>query len=286
MNIKGRVIGPGYQTFIIAEIGLNHNGSVEKAKKLIDVAVIAGADAVKFQKRTVETVYSEEELARPRESPFGKTNGDLKRGLEFDHSAFEEINDYCKGKGIIWFASPWDVSSVDFLEQFDVPIFKVASACLTDFELLFKIQQSKKPVIMSTGMSTYEEMKTADQVFQGNDVALLVCTSTYPCVLEDLNLERIRTMQMAFSHRVIGYSGHEVGLNTTRDAIIMGACIIERHITLDRASWGSDQAASIEPQGFIKLCKEIREIPIARGEGKIGMIESEKAVKEKLRRVG
>lgn len=286
MNIKGRVIGPGYETFIVAEIGINHSGSVEKAKKLIDVAVIAGADAVKLQKRTVEAVYSEEELARPRESPFGTTNGDLKRGLEFDGSQYAEINDYCKGKGIIWFASPWDVRSVDFLEHFNIPVFKVASACLTDVELLFKIQQSKRPVIISTGMSSYEEIKVADQVFQGNDIALLVCTSTYPCVLEDLNLERIVTMRRKFSHRVIGYSGHEVGLNTTRDAVIMGACIIERHICLDRASWGSDQAASIEPQGFIKLCKEIREIPIARGEGKIGMIESERSVKEKLRRVG
>jgi N-acetylneuraminate synthase len=286
MNIAGRVIGPGYQTFIVAEIGINHNGSVEDAKKLIDVVYIAGADAIKLQKRTVEAVYSEEELARPRESPFGKTNGDLKRGLEFDGSQYAEINDYCKGKGIIWFASPWDARSVDFLEQFDIPVFKVASACLTDFELLEKIATTEKPVIMSTGMSSQEEIAAADCIFQGQDLALLVCTSTYPCALENLNLNRIETMIHHSPWRVIGYSGHEVGLYTTLCAVAMGACIVERHITLDRASWGSDQAASIEPGGFIKLCSEIRDFEAARGIGTIGMIESEKAVKEKLRRVG
>ena len=283
-------IGNGQPCFIVAEIGINHNGSVETAKKLIDVAVLAGCQAVKFQKRTVNIVYSAEELNRFRESPFGKTNGDLKRGLEFSFEQYREIDAYCKEKNILWFASPWDEGSVNFLEQFDVPCYKVASACLTDGRLLHVIGETKKPVLVSTGMSSLEQIKDGAFHLVGGgtspeNIALLVTTSTYPAALKELRLERLFSMKTLFPGIPIGYSGHEVGLYTTLAAVAMGACIVERHITLDRASWGSDQAASVEPHGLIRLVKEIRDFEKARGDGEIGMLESERPIMEKLRRV-
>jgi N-acetylneuraminate synthase len=281
VNIDGTDIGNYNPCYIVAEIGINHNGSIEIAKKLIDVAKSAGADAVKFQKRSVEIVYTPEELARPRESPFGTTNGDLKKGLEFGYEDYREIDDYCTSKWITWFASPWDVESVKFLENFDVPAYKVASACVTDENLLDAIGDTEKPVIISTGMSTQRQI---DNALLGLNAALLACTSTYPCELKDLRLNRILNMGILYPEIPIGWSHHAVSPWPALCAVAMGAKIVECHITLDRAMFGSDQAASLEPAAFKKLVQEIRDFEIARGDGHIGPIEAEMPVLEKLRR--
>ena len=271
--------------FIIAEVGINHNGDVNMARQLIEAAKWAGVDAVKFQKRTVDVVYTPEELSRLRESPFGATNGDLKRGLEFGTDEYEQIDDVCFFHNIPWFASPWDVGSVGFLQKFEVPWYKVASACITDLSLLHAINGTQKPVIISTGMSTLGQIGKAVWCFPDRqDISLLVCTSTYPAKVEELNLSRIHTLMEVFPQFKIGYSGHEVGIWTTLCAVAMGAEVVERHITLDRSMWGSDQAASLEPKAFKKLVEEIRTFEQAFGDGQLGVIESEKVVLEKLRR--
>jgi N-acetylneuraminate synthase len=270
--------------YIVAELGINHNGSLETAKKLIDAAIDAGANAVKFQKRTVDVVYTAEELARPRESPFGKTNGDLKRGLEFGAKDYDVINYYCHKKGITWFASPWDIGSVEFLEECDVPFYKVASACVTDMALLKAIQATRKPTIISTGMSTPEQIATAASTFNFENIALLVTTATYPSQLDELRLSRINAMQHDYPDTPIGWSHHAVSPWPAFAAAVMGAKIIEAHLTLDRACYGSDQAASLEPAAFKKLVQEIRDFEVARGDGTIGMIDSELPILEKLRR--
>ena len=289
MKIVNYEIGMGQPCFIVAEAGVNHNGSLELAKKLIDAAQAAGANAVKFQKRSIEICYTKEELDKPRESPWGTTNRQQKEGLEFGLNEYLEIDDYCEEKGIIWYASPWDIESADFLDSFDIPVWKVASACVTDIELLRYMAKSKKPVIISTGMSTLKEVEAAVFVFETagykpEDIALLSCVSTYPTPIEELNLLKIVTLKDYFLGHPIGYSGHEVGLWTTLAAVAMGACIVERHLTLDRSSYGSDQAASLEPMAFAKLVQEIRDLERARGDGKIDIIKSEIAIREKLRR--
>ena len=249
VKIGDRLVGPGYPAYIVAEIGINHNGEVGIAKKLIDAAVEAGCNAVKFQKRTVEVVYSPEELARPRESPFGGTNGDLKRGLEFSQEQFVEIDRFCHERGISWFASSWDEASVDFIARFDPPCYKIASASLTDDNLLRHHRALSRPMILSTGMSSLEQIDHAVEILGKENLVLLHCTSTYPARLEELNLKVIPTLVERYDVPV-GYSGHEVGLYTSLAAVVLGACFLERHITLDRAMWGSDQAASVEPQGL------------------------------------
>ena len=285
VRIGEREVGPDHPTLVVAEIGINHNGSLEMAKELIDAAIAAGCDAVKFQKRTVEVVYSPEELARPRESPFGSTNGDLKRGLEFGADQYAEIDRYCKGKGIMWFASCWDEASIDFLEQFKPPCYKIASASLTDDNLLRHHRKTKRPVIASTGMSTLEQIDHAVEVLGRRDLILLHATSTYPSEVGELNLLVIPRLRER--HGIpIGYSGHEVGLYTSLAAVVLGACVVERHITLDRAMWGSDQAASVEPQGFARLVKDIRAVEAALGDGIKKVYDSEIPVMRKLRRVG
>lgn len=283
VEIGERLIGDGHPTFFVAEIGINHNGRVEIAEKLIDVAVKAGCDAVKFQKRTVEVVYTSKELVRPRESPFGQTNGDLKRGLEFGNSEYQKIDAYCKEKGILWFASPWDGPSVDFLEKFDIPCYKIASACLTDDKLLSHIRSKRKPIILSTGMSTKEEIRHAVDVLGEDDLVLLHCTSTYPSQLGELNLRVIEWLRSEYSCP-IGYSGHETGIVESVVAVVLGASVVERHITLDRAMWGSDQAASLEPEGLRRTIRDIRNIPICLGTGVKDIIEGEKPILAKLRR--
>ncbi|KJR99419.1 MAG: N-acetylneuraminate synthase [Peptococcaceae bacterium BRH_c4a] len=285
VKIGGKFVGEGNPIYIIAEIGINHNGSIEIAKKLIDAAVESGCDAVKFQKRTVEVVYSSEELAKPRENPFGSTNGDLKRGLEFGYNEYLEIDRYCKEKGIDWFASCWDEGSVDFIEQFNPPCYKIASASITDDNLLRHHKKYGKPIIVSTGMSNIEIIKNAIEVIGTEGLIILHCTSTYPCMPEELNLKGIKTLQEMFPNVPIGYSGHEVGLATTFAAAVLGACVIERHITLDRAMWGSDQSASVEPQGVKRLVRDIRELEKAMGDGVIRIYESEEPIIKKLRRV-
>lgn len=290
MKVADKLIGSGQPCFVTAEGGINANGSIEIAKKMIDAAVAAGCDAIKWQKRTVDVVYSKEELDKPRESPWGTTNRQQKEGLEFGLNEYLEIDDYCQEKGIIWYASPWDIESADFLDGFDIPVWKVASACVTDLELLNYMAESRKPIIISTGMSTLEEVQAAVHIFtlqhgyKESDIALLSCVSTYPTPINELNLLKIVTLQKLFPGHPVGYSGHEVGIWTTLAAVALGACIVERHLTLDRAMYGSDQAASLEPIAFAKLVTEIRDLEIAKGDGKIDIIKSEMAIREKLRR--
>lgn len=284
VEIGGRPVGADHPCFVIAEIGINHNGSVDTAKLLIDAAVIGGCDAVKFQKRSVEVVYSRDDLDRPRESPFGKTNRDLKMALELGSAAYDEIDAYCRAKGILWFASCWDEASVDFIASYDPPCFKIASACLTDDDLLRHHRRTGKPILLSTGMSTMEEIRHAVDVLGKDDLVLLHCTSSYPCRPADLNLRLIEVLRSEFNVPV-GYSGHEVGLQTSVAAVALGACVVERHLTLDRAMWGSDQAASVEPHGMSHLVRDIRVVREAMGDGVKRLLEAEREVQNKLRRV-
>jgi len=277
-------VGEGEPCFITAEIGINHSGDVNIAQKLVSAAAVAGCQAVKFQKRTIEVVYSAEELARPRESPFGTTNGDLKRGLEFGYEQYRAIDGFCRQQGILWFASCWDEASVDFIEQFDPPCYKIASASLTDDNLLRHHRRYGRPIILSTGMSTVEQIDHAVEVLGTENLLILHCTSTYPSQPDELNLRVIPMLKERYGIP-IGYSGHEVGLQTTYAAVVLGACLVERHITLDRAMWGSDQAASVEPQGFMRLVRDIRVIERALGDGVKRVYDSEVSVMNKLRRV-
>jgi N-acetylneuraminate synthase len=283
VRIGERLVGDGQPAFIVAEIGINHNGSLDLARKLIAAAHLAGCDAVKFQKRTVEVVYTPEELAKPRESPFGSTNGDLKRGLEFGHEQYRAIDEYCRLHNILWFASCWDEASVDFIAQFDPPCFKIASASLTNHHLLKHHRQYSTPIILSTGMSTLEQIDRAVEVLGTQDLILMHCTSTYPSKPEELNLRTIPKLRERYGVPV-GYSGHEVGLATSVAAAVLGACMIERHITLDRAMWGSDQAASVEPQGFARLVRDIHVVEQALGDGIKRVYDSEVPIMNKLRR--
>ena len=284
VKIANRLVGPGQPCFIVAEIGINHNGSVEIAKKLIDLAVESGCDAVKFQKRTVEVVYTPEELAKPRENPFGPTNGDLKRGLEFGKEQYDEIDRYCREKGILWFASPWDEGSVDFLEQYDLPCYKIASASLTDNGLLRHIRSKGRPVILSTGMSTMEQIRHAVEFLGEKDLIILHCVSTYPSETEEINLSVISTLSNEFPNIPIGYSGHEIGVAMSLAAAVMGACVVERHITLEQAMWGSDQSASLAPKGIRMLARDIRRFEVAKGDGIKRVVETEIPIMKKLRR--
>jgi N-acetylneuraminate synthase len=285
VNLGSRAVGENQPCFVVAEIGINHNGDLDTARKLISAATLAGCEAVKFQKRTVEVVYTPQELAQPRPNSFGPTNGDLKRGLEFGVEQYRAIDDYCKLHNILWFASCWDEASVDFIEQFDPPCYKIASASLTDDNLLRHHRSYGRPIILSTGMSTVDQIDHAVEVLGTDDLILMHATSTYPSQLEELNLKGISTLRERYGVPV-GYSGHEVGLSTSVAAAVLGACMIERHITLDRAMWGSDQAASVEPQGFAKLTRDVRAIEKAMGDGVKRLYDSELPVMNKLRRVG
>lgn len=285
VQIGEKTIGSGYSCYVVAEIGINHNGDLEITQKLIDAAVQAGCDAVKFQKRTVEVVYSAEELSRLRENPFGATNGDLKRGLEFGQAQYAEIDRYCREKNIHWFASCWDEGAVDFIEQFNPPAYKIASASLTDSNLLRHHRRQGRPIILSTGMSTLEQIDQAVEILGRKDLIILHTTSTYPSDIKDVNLRVMKVLAERYDVPV-GYSGHEVGLSPSLAAAALGACLIERHITLDRAMWGSDQAASIEPQGFIRLVRDIRAIEQAMGDGVKRVVQDEIPIMKKLRRVG
>ncbi len=286
IKIGNTFIGDGRSCYIIGEIGINHNGDVNQAKKLIDVAKVAGCNAVKFQKRTIEVVYAVDELAALRENPFGATNGDLKRGLEFGEKEYREIDIYCKNAGVDWFASCWDEAAVDFINQFDsVPCYKIASASLTDDALLrhTRIVAQNRPILLSTGMSTVDQIDHAVEVLGRDNLVLIHTVSTYPAKIEELNLKTITTLREHYNLPV-GYSGHETGLATTLATISMGACIVERHITLDRAMWGSDQAASLEPVGLTRLVRDIRAIEIAMGDGIKRLFDREIPVMKKLRR--
>jgi N-acetylneuraminate synthase len=283
VTIADRQVGAGHPCFVIAEIGINHNGDLAVAKRLIDVAVAAGCDAVKFQKRTVEVVYSAEELDKARESPFGATNRALKEGLEFGQAEYEEIARFCRERGILWFASCWDEGSVDFVERFSPPCYKIPSALLTHEKLLRHHRALGRPILLSTGMSTMDEVRRAVAILGTEDLLIMHCTSTYPSRPDELNLRVIHALQQEFGCPV-GYSGHEVGLQTTVAATVLGACAVERHVTLDRAMWGSDQAASIEPHGLSRLVRDIRVIEKAMGDGCKRVYDSEVPVRAKLRR--
>jgi N-acetylneuraminate synthase len=285
VKIGNRTVGPGHPCYIVAEIGINHNGDLDTAKRLIDAAVLAGCDAVKFQKRTVDVVYSAEDLARPRETPFGTTNGDLKRALELDSAAYSAIAAYCAERKIAWFASCWDEASVDFIERFKPPCYKIASASLTDDELLRHHRATGRPIVLSTGMSTIDQIDRAVGVVGRDALIVMHTTSTYPSDIKDLNLRMLGVLSERYGVPV-GYSGHEVGLAPTVAAVAMGACMIERHITLDRAMWGSDQAASVEPQGVARLVRDIRAVESALGDGVKRITDAEVAVMRKLRRIG
>lgn len=272
--------------FIIAEIGINHNGDINIAKKLIDGAIFTGCDAVKFQKRTVEKVYSKEELDKYRESPWGTTVRSQKLGLEFGKKEYDEIDKYCKEKGVEWFASAWDIDSQKFLRQYNLTYNKIASPMLTYRELLEMVAEQKKYTFISTGMSTMEEIEEAFNIFKKANCPfeLMHCNSTYPMMKdEDANLKMILTLRDKFKCKV-GYSGHEVGLIVACAAAALGATSIERHVTLDHAMYGSDQAASVEIMGFYRLVRYIRAIDKALGNGIKVVTEEEEKVKAKLRK--
>lgn len=283
INVDGFKIGAGNPCFFIAEIGINHNGDVDIARKLIDVAVEAGCQAVKFQKRTVDIVYSAEELSRQRESPFGTTNGELKRALEFGEEEYNQINDYCKQNNILWTASCWDEASVDFIDRYNPSFYKIASASLTDDALLMRHRKRNKPILLSTGMSTLSEVDHAVDILGKEQLIILHTTSTYPAALHEMNLSAICSLKQRYGIPV-GYSGHEVGIATSIAAATLGACVIERHITLDRAMWGSDQSASLEPQGMNRLVRDIRAVEVAMGDGVKKVYDSEIPIRNKLRR--
>jgi N-acetylneuraminate synthase len=284
IKIGNRLVGDGHPTYIIAEIGINHNGSVQIAKDLIKSASDSGVDAVKFQKRTPEICVPDHQKGQMRDTPWGYISYlDYRYKVEFDQEAYEEIDDYCRSLGIDWLASSWDIPSLSFINSFDPPAHKVPSALLTDHKLLRAIKDTGKPVILSTGMSTMEEIQQAVDILGTDKLVICHTTSSYPCPPDELNLKMIQTLQEHFDCP-IGYSGHEVGLVTSALAVGLGACLLERHVTLDRAMWGSDQAASVEPQGVRTLVKYIRVTEKALGDGKKKVYESEQSSLSKLRR--
>lgn len=270
--------------FIIAEIGINHNGDLSIAKKLIEVAAEAGADAVKFQKRTVDAVYTREFLDSPRESPWGTTQRAQKEGLEFGLNQYRAIDGYCREKGIQWFASAWDIDSQRFLRQFNLKFNKIASAMIVYQDLLREVAGEKRHTFISTGMSTVQDIDRAVEIFRstGCPFELMHCVSTYPMNDDDANLSRIHKLRERYNCNV-GYSGHEVGLTVSIAAAALGISSLERHITLDRAMYGSDQAASIEPDGFRRLVRAVRTAERAMGDGSIDIQEKEVPIAVKLR---
>lgn len=285
ISIGDKNIGAGQPVYIIAEIGINHNGDINIAKQLMDVAAESGCDAVKFQKRTPEICVPEEQKSIPRETPWGTmTYFDYKKRIEFGHDEFEQIDGYAKRLGIAWFASPWDVPSVEFLEGFKVPCQKIASACLTDSELLQAVNKTGTTTILSTGMSSVEEIDKAVSILSDVPLAIAQATSTYPAEPAELNLRAIQSFSDKYQVP-IGYSGHERGLQVTIAAIALGASFIERHITLDRSMWGTDHSASLEPEGLKKLVRDIRIVELALGDGKKKVYDSEIPIRAKLRRV-
>lgn len=286
IKVGARLIGDDYPVFVIAEIGINHNGSVEIAKKIIAGAKHAGCDAVKFQKRTPEICTPKDQWNIERDTPWGRmTYIDYRHKVEFSYEEYSEIDKYCKEIGMVWFASCWDEPSVDFIEQFNPPIYKTASAVLTDFSLLKKHKALNKPIMMSTGMSTMEQIDEAVSLSDRNNLLIAHATSAYPCKNEELNLKMIETLKLKYPGIPIGYSGHEVGLAPTWAAVALGACFVERHITLDRSMWGTDQAASVEIGGMERLVSSIRDIEAALGDGVKKVYDSELGQIKKLRRV-
>lgn len=286
VRIGEGLVGTGHRVLVIAELGINHNGSMDIAKRMIDGAVLAGCDAVKFQKRTPEVCVPRDQWNIERDTPWGRmTYIDYRHKIEFTMRDYIEIDRYCRERGILWFVSCWDEESVDFMEQFEPPCYKAASASLTDLPLLAKMKSTGRPLIISTGMSTMEEIVAAVDTCGKKDLLIAHSTSSYPCPVEALNLRMIHTLKDRYPECPIGYSGHETGLASTWAAVAMGATFIERHLTLDRSMWGTDQSASVEIPGFVKLVQNIRDIEKAMGDGVKRIHESEIAPRRKLRRV-
>jgi N-acetylneuraminate synthase len=285
IKLGGRIVGDSQPTYVVAEIGINHNGDLEKARQLIDAAAHAGVDAVKFQKRTPELCVPADQRDLKRETPWGYvTYLAYREKVEFGEREFRAIDVHCRDREVDWFASVWDEPSVDFLEPFDPLAYKVPSAALTDAKLLRHVRAKGRPIILSTGMSTIEEIDRAVGILGEENLLLMHATSTYPCEPEELNLRMIQTLRERYPCPV-GYSGHEVGLTPTVVAVSLGACMVERHITLDRAMWGSDQAASVEPGGFERLVKYIRVTEASLGDGVKRVYPSEQVSLRRLRRV-
>jgi N-acetylneuraminate synthase len=286
VKIGNRKVGDGHPAFVIAEIGINHNGDLNIAKQMIDAAVHAGANAVKFQKRTPDSATPPEQQNQMRETPWGYiTYLDYRYKVEFNEDQYCEIDQYCRERGIAWMVSVWDEPSVDFMEKFDTPAYKIPSASLTDVKLIRKARVTGRPLILSSGMSTIEQIRKGVESAGEKDLVMMHCTSTYPCEPEELNLKMVQTLRSEFPNIPIGYSGHEVGLVPSAVAVAFGACMVERHLTLDRAMWGSDQAASVEPGGFERLVKYIRVTEASLGDGVKKVYASELSSRKKLRRV-
>lgn len=286
LKIGNRLIGDGHPTYITAEVGINHNGDLNIAKKMIREAARTGVDAVKFQKRTPEVCVPRDQWDVMRETPWGYISYiEYRRKMEFSFEQYAEIDACCKESGIDWFASVWDEPSVDFMERFDPIAYKIPSAALTDTPLLERLHATGRPLILSSGMSTKEQIRKAVQVVGTENLLLTHATSTYPCDPNELNLRVIEALRAEYPTVPIGYSGHEVGLIPSVVAVALGACMVERHITLDRAMWGSDQAASVEPQGFERMVKYIRTTELSLGDGVKRVYDSELSSMKKLRRV-
>lgn len=287
VTVQGREIGDGAPVFVIAEIGINHNGSLDMAREMIEGAARAGCDAVKFQKRTPELCVPRDQWHLERETPWGRmTYIDYRYKVEFGWREYAEINRFCREQGILWFASCWDEPSVEFIEQFDPPMYKAASASLTDHDLLRAMKATGKPLAISTGMSTIDEIEGAVMAIGLGRLLIAHATSTYPCAASELNLRMIDTLKRKYPIAPIGYSGHEPGLAPTLAAVALGACFVERHVTLDRALWGSDQAASVEMVGLERLVRDLRTVEQALGDGVKRVYASEMSARRKLRRVG
>ena len=286
VRVGEKWIGAGAPVFVIAEIGINHNGDLDIAKQLIDVAAVAGCDAVKFQKRTPEKCVPRDQWNVERDTPWGRmTYIEYRHRVEFGPREYAEIDRYCAERRMLWFASCWDEDSVDFIESFDPPCYKAASASLTDIPLLKKMRATGRPLILSTGMSTAEEIDAAVKAVGRENLLVAHSTSSYPCPPEHLNLNMIRTLKAGYPECPIGYSGHEVGLAPTWAAVTLGATFVERHVTLDRAMWGSDQAASVEIVGLLRMVANIRDIERSLGDGVKRIYEGELSARKKLRRV-
>ncbi|MFH1185130.1 MAG: N-acetylneuraminate synthase family protein [Chloroflexota bacterium] len=286
VRLADRIVGDGRPAYIIAEVGINHNGDVEVAKRIIDAAVHAGADAVKFQKRTPAVSTPPEQQGQMRETPWGYISYlEYRQKVEFGLDEYREIDRYCREQGINWLVSVWDEPAVDFMQQFQTPAYKVPSASLTDHALLNHVRKTGKPMILSTGMSTMQQIHRAVKAVGEENLVIMHCTSAYPCEPEELNLKMVQTLRNEFPHNPVGYSGHEVGLVPSTVAVALGACMVERHLTLDRAMWGSDHAASVEPGGFERLVKYIRVTEQSLGDGVKRVYDSEKPSMGRLRRV-
>jgi N-acetylneuraminate synthase len=286
IKLGNKLVGDGHPAYVIAEIGINHNGDLSIALEMIKAAAHAGVDAVKFQKRTPEVCTPPEQQKQMRDTPWGYISYlDYRYKVEFDKEAYTEIDRYCRELGMAWMVSVWDEPSVDFMEQFETPAYKVPSASLTDLALLKYARKTGKPLIISTGMSTMDEIHRGVDAAGLENLIIMHCTSAYPCDPSELNLRMVETLRKEFPETPIGYSGHEVGLVPSAVAVALGACIVERHFTLDRAMWGSDQAASVEPGGFERLVKYIRVTEAGLGDGVKKVYESEMSSRKKLRRI-